>query len=190
MEILQIAKSKLRQELLKLYFTNPEKKFYLRELERMLGFSVANIRRELINLEKIGLFITDSKGNLVYYSLNHSYPLYNEIKGIIDKTIGVPITVKSALEKVKGIKYALFYGSFAKNEQKQTSDIDVLIVGKVNEKKLVEMCNKLEKELKREINYALYSEIDFERKRKAKNPFILEVLKQPKIFLIGSENEL
>ncbi|MFA5779275.1 MAG: hypothetical protein WC947_03990 [Elusimicrobiota bacterium] len=61
MEILQIIKSKLRKELLSLYFTNPEKKYYLRELERMLDLSVANIRRELINLEKTGLFQSEKK---------------------------------------------------------------------------------------------------------------------------------
>jgi len=190
MDIFQITKSKLRQKLLRLYFTNPEKKFYLRELERILDLPVANIRRELMKLEKGGLFLTENKGNLVYYYLNQTYSLFPELKGIILKTIGVPTTVKASLEKIKGIKKAFIYGSFAKNEQKQTSDIDILIIGKVNENKLVEMCNKLEKELQREINYALYSDSDFKRKKKAKDPFILEVLKQPKIFLIGSENEL
>ena len=190
MDIFQITKSKLRQHLLSLYFTNPEKRFYLRELERILNFSVANIRRELVKLEKADLFLTENKGNLVYYYLNQAFPLFSELKGIISKTIGVPATVKSMLEKIKGIKQAFIYGSFAKDEQKPASDIDILIIGEVNENKLVELCRKLEKDLQREINYTLYSESDFARKKKAKDPFILELLKQPKIFLIGSEDEL
>lgn len=190
MDIFQITKSKLRQRLLSLYFTNPDQKFYLRELERTIDFPVANIRRELVKLEKAGLFLIENKGNLVYYYLNQAYPLYPELKGIISKTSGVPITIKSMLEKIKGIKQAFIYGSFAKNEQKPTSDIDLLIIGEVNENKLVAPCRKLEKELQREINYTLYSQTDFDRKKKAKDPFVLEVVKQPKVFLIGTENEL
>lgn len=190
MDVLQITKSKLRQRLLSLYFTNPDKRFYLRELERTLNSPVANIRRELVKLEKLGLFLIENKGNLVYYYLNQAYPLYPELKGIILKTSGVPITIKTLLGKIKGIKQAFIYGSFAKNEQKSTSDIDILIIGTVNENKLVAACRKLEKELQREINYTLYSPTDFDRKKKAKDPFVLEVLKQPKVFLIGSEFEL
>ncbi|MEO0093807.1 MAG: nucleotidyltransferase domain-containing protein [candidate division WOR-3 bacterium] len=190
MDIFQIFKSKLRRHLLSLYFTNPAKKFYLRELERILDFPVGNIRRELIRLEKTGLFLTEHKGNLVYYYLNQTYPLFAELKGIIAKTIGVPIIIASMLKKKKGIKQAFIYGSFAKNEQKPKSDIDIFIIGEIDEAELVKRCCKLEKELQREINYTLYSPTDFTRKKKKKDPFLLEVLSQPKIFLIGSEDEL
>ncbi|MBI5573603.1 MAG: nucleotidyltransferase domain-containing protein [Elusimicrobia bacterium] len=190
MEILQIIKSKLRKELLSLYFTNPEKKYYLRELERILSLSVANIRRELINLEKTGLFQSEKKGNLTYYFLNKEYPLYTELKSIVFNTIGIRTTIKSMLEKIEGIKISFIYGSFAKNEQNQASDIDVFIIGKVDENKLVETFGKLERKLQREINYSLYEYNDFKRKKNGKNPFIAEVLKQPKIFLIGDKNVL
>jgi hypothetical protein len=100
LEILQITKSKLRKELLNLYFTNPEKKYYLRELERILDFSVGNIRRELIQLKNIGLFLVENKGNLTYYYLNQSYPLLPEIKSIILKTAGAPGELKESLKKV------------------------------------------------------------------------------------------
>ena len=69
MDLFSITKSKLREQLLALYFTNPDKKYYLRELERILKFSVGNIRRELIKLQSAGLFLSESKGNLVYYYL-------------------------------------------------------------------------------------------------------------------------
>ncbi|MFA5779276.1 MAG: nucleotidyltransferase domain-containing protein [Elusimicrobiota bacterium] len=92
------------------------------------------------------------------------------------------------LEKIEGIKISFVYGSFARNEQNQASDIDVFIIGKVDENKLVEMFGKLERKLQREINYSLYDYNDF--KKKTKNPFIIEVLKQPKIFLIGDKNAL
>lgn len=190
MDIIQITKSKLRKDLFNLYFTSPEKEFYLRELERILGFSVANIRRELLNLEKTGLFHSRKRGNLTYYFLNTKYPLYGELKSIVSKTAGIKLSLKSNLEKIKEIKVSFIYGSFARNEQKQSSDIDVVIIGRVNENILAKVFALLEKIYQREINYSLYDYDDFIKKKKEKNPFILDVLKQPKMFLIGGENDL
>ncbi len=190
MEILQITKSRLREELLNLYFANPNKKFYLRELERILGFSVGNIRRELIKLKKIGLFRTENKGNLTYYYLNKSFSLFQEFKSIISKISGAPRMLKESLKNIKGIEYAFIYGSFAKGEEKETSDIDLFIIGKVDEGRLIDEANKLEKKLQREINFTLYEKSDFEQKKKGGNPFILEVIKQRKIFLIGDKSKL
>ena len=190
MDMFRITKSKLREELLALYFTNPNKKYYLRELERILNFSVGNIRRELIKLESTGLFLSENKGNLVYYYLNQSYPLFNELKSIIFKTSGTPKMLQNILEKFKGISQAFIYGSFAKGEEREGSDIDLLIMGEVNEDKLVEVISKLERKLQREINYTIYGKEDFKKKKEGDNPFILDILKEKKIFLIGDENGL
>jgi len=188
MEILKIANSKVRKELLNFYFINSKKQFYLRELERILKFPVANIRRELIKLEKIGLFRSERKGNLLYYSLNTSYQLYKEIKSIVSKTSGLPVVLKESLRKVKGIEIALIYGSFARGEERSSSDIDLFIIGKVEETCLVNTLNSLEKKLQREINPAVYERKDFEKKKE--NPFFLDVLKSPKIFIIGDKSGL
>lgn len=190
MDLLSITKSKLREELLALYFTNPDKKYYLRELERILKFSVGNIRRELIKLKSTGLFLSESKGNLVYYYLNKSYPLFEELKSIIFKTSGAPKMLQNILEKFNDISQAFIYGSFAKREGREGSDIDLLIIGKVDEDKLIEEIGKLERKLQREINYSIYEKEDFNKKKKEGNSFILDILKEKKIFLIGDENGL
>jgi len=190
MDIFRITKSKLREDLLALYFTNPNKKYYLRELERLLNFSVGNIRRELIKLESTGLFLSENKGNLVYYYLNQSYPLFEEFKSIIFKTSGAPKMLQNSLEKFNGIVHAFIYGSFAKGEEKEDSDIDLLIIGEVNEDKLIEVISNLERRLQREINYAIFGKEDFKKKKEDRNPFILDILKEKKIFLIGDENGL
>ena len=190
MDIFRITKSKLREELLTLYFSNPNKKYYLRELERILNFSVGNIRRELIKLESTGLFLSENKGNLVYYYLNQSYPLFEELKSIISKTSGASKMLQNILVKFKDIDRAFIYGSFAKGEEREDSDIDLLIIGEVNEDKLIEEIGKLERKLQREINYAIYEKEDFKKKKKEGNSFILDILKEKKIFLIGDENGL
>ena len=189
-DMFRITKSKLREDLLVLYFTNPSKKYYLRELERLLNFSVGNIRRELIKLESAGLFLSENKGNLLYYYLNQSYPLFDELKSIIFKTSGVPKMLQNILKKINGISQAFIYGSFAKGEEKEDSDIDLLIIGKVDEDELIEEINKLERKLQREINYAIYGKEDFNKKKEGSNPFILDILKEGKIFLIGDEKKM
>jgi predicted nucleotidyltransferase len=188
MDIFRITKSKLREELLVLYFTNPNKKYYLRELERILNFSVGNIRRELIKLESTGLFLSENKGNLVYYYLNQSYPLFEELKSIIFKTSGAHKMLQNILKKFDGIDRAFIYGSFAKREEREGSDIDLLIIGEVNEDKLIEVISNVERKLQREINYAIYGKEDFNKKKKEGNSFISDILKEKKIFLIGDEN--
>lgn len=192
MDILSIQKSKLREDLLTLYFTNTEKKYYLRELERMLKHSVANIRRELLKLEEAGLFLREDRGNQVYYYLNKSFPLFDELKSIIFKTSGVPQVLRNVLGslKDKDIAHAFLYGSFAKKEEREDSDIDLLIIGKVNEDELIEKLNEIEQKLQREINYSIYSKEGFQTQKEKRNPFILDVIEGKKLFLIVNENEL
>jgi len=190
MDLFRITKSKLREELLALYFTNPNKKYYLRELERILGFSVGNIRRELIKLESMGLFLSENKGNLVYYYLNQSFSLFKELKSIIFKTSGISKMLQNVLGKFNDIHQAFIYGSFAREEEREDSDIDLLIIGNVDEDKLIKVVNQLERKLQREINYAIYEKKDFKKKKEEGNPFILDIIKEKKIFLIGDKDEL
>lgn len=99
MDIPKIFKSKTRKELFRLYFTNPDNEYYLRELERILDTPVSMIRNELVNLEKDGMFISKKKGNSIYYSLNKGYPLFEELKSIVFKTVGIQGLLKGALKK-------------------------------------------------------------------------------------------
>lgn len=188
--VTEITRSKLRRELLSLYFTNSEREYYLRELERLLGFSVANIRRELLKLEKTGFFKSRKEGNLLYYSLNKNYPLYDEFKNIVFKTIGVEGALREIMNTTKGIEVALIYGSFAAGKETETSDIDLLIIGEPDEEKLMTNIDKLEEKLKREINYTIYSRIEYNNRKKKKDTFVQNILTRPKILLKGTEGEL
>jgi len=113
MDIFNIGRSKTRKAILQLYFSHPEKKYYLRQLERILHFPVQNIRRELINLEKNGMFKREKSGNQVYYFINRESPVYSDIRNIISKTIGIENQLRESLSGVSGIKKAFIFGSFA-----------------------------------------------------------------------------
>ncbi|MFH1519675.1 MAG: nucleotidyltransferase domain-containing protein [Candidatus Omnitrophota bacterium] len=190
MDITRIFKSKARQALFRLYFTNPDKSYYLRELERILDTPVAMLRKELIALEKAGIFVSSKKGNLSYYTLDKAYSLYKEFKSIVSKTVGVEASLRDMLSSVKGVRLAFIYGSFAAQKEKGDSDIDLMIAGDPDTSYLHEKIVGLEQKLKREINPTIYSLKEYKAKKKAKSGFITELLKNPKIILIGKKNDL
>lgn len=190
MDISRIFKSKTRKELFKLYFTNPESEYYLRELERLLKIPVSMIRKELIRLEETGIFTSHRRGNLVYFRLNKAYPLFEELKSIVFKTVGVEGMLRQVIKSIKGVKLAFIYGSFAKNEERADSDIDLFVVGDINEDELLMKIKKAEEELKREINYTICPANEFNEKKRKKDYFILDLLENPKVFLIGDKNDL
>jgi predicted nucleotidyltransferase len=190
MDISNIFKSRTRKELFRLYFTNPDQEYYLRELERILSTPVSMIRKELTRLEEDGIFLSRRKGNSIYYFLNKSYPLFDELKSIVFKTIGIRGLLREMLSKIKGIEVAFIYGSFAKREETAKSDIDLLIIGEIDDSGLIRRINKLEERLKREINYSVFRRDEFKQKMKEKDSFVIDLLKNPKLFLIGYPNDL
>ena len=190
MDILKITKSKTRTKILKHFFSDKNGKYYLRQLEKMLGVHVANIRRELISLEKMGLFRKEKKGKEVYYFLNTDLAIFEEINKIISKTIGMEAVLKRELQKVDGIRICFIYGSVAKGKEDALSDIDVFIVGEVKEDSILKVVRKLEEELSREINYTIFTEADLWKGVKEEKVFLKDVLKGSKIFLMGDKNDL
>ena len=187
---LYISKSKIRRGLLALFFTNPSRKYYLRELERMLGYSAGSIRRELLKFQKDDLFNPEKAGNLLYYSLNTKHPLFNELKSIVSKTVGVEGSLRKALSSVGGIETAFIYGSFASNKEKSTSDIDLMIIGGPDISSLNKKIAKLEHGLKRDINSSIYTVREYRKKKRAGSGFIKELVRNPKIMLFGSEDAI
>jgi len=190
LEALYFARSRIRQDLLALYFSNVDRKYYIRELERLLGHSAGNIRRELIKLQQFDLFRTQKIGNLLYYSFNQGHPLFEELKSIVSKTIGVEARLKAALSSLENTKTAFIFGSFASQREKKTSDIDVMIIGRPDMSLLNEKIRELEHYLKREINISVYAWREYQTKKKARSGFILDVLNSPKVMLIGSKDDL
>lgn len=190
LDSLYITRSKTRRDLLALFFTNPSEAYYLRQLERTLGYSAAGIRRELLRFLEDGLLKTNPAGNTVQYSLNTQHPLHDELKSIIFKTVGVEGSLRTALSSIDGIKIAFVYGSFAKHREKPTSDIDLMVIGRPDISALNKALQGLETKLSREINHTVYSPDEYLSRKRGKSGFIEDLLKGPKIILVGSEDDL
>lgn len=190
MNIGRLFKSKARTAIFQLYFTNPESSFYLRELERKLEMPVSIVRKELLRLKGEGVFISEKKGNLVYFRLNTAYPLFDELKSIVRKTIGIEGLIKEALAGLEDIKVAFIYGSFAKGKERAKSDVDLFLLGNIDEGRLIRQLNNIEKTIKREINYTIFSQKEYRDKKRKEDSFIIDLLSSPKIILVGSKNDL
>ncbi len=184
----EIGKSRLRKALLGYFCANTDARLYLRQAAAFLGEDPGNLSKELAHLENMGIFRSAMSGKQKYYSLNKQYPLFNELKSIIFKTIGVEGALKEMVASLPGVKKAFIYGSFAREEENAKSDIDVLLVGNFNEDELIERLSPLENKLQREINYTIFSPQEFAQKIKKKGSFLSEVLKTKLIFLKGQLN--
>jgi len=182
--------SKNKADLLSLFFTNPERSFYIQEIGRILDKKPGTFQRTLNNLISEGILTSEYKGNLRFIKVNKEYPIYNELKNIIFKTMGIQGSIRQILKEIGDIRIAFIYGSYAKSRENILSDVDLLIVGDPDEGNLIKKLDDLEEKLKRQINYKLYNFNDFKKEIKEKEPFILGILKDKKIILMGDKNDL
>ncbi len=192
-KFLEISKSRLRNKILLHFFTNPDDEKYLREIAVILVEDPGNLSKELSKLEKEGIFLSINRGKQKYFSINKKYPLFNELKSIIFKTIGIYGSLQKITSEVGGIVLAFIYGSFAKSEEGAFSDIDLCLIINIehfNENIFLEKINNLEHRISREINYTYYSGEEWYKRVKEKDSFILSILDDKKIMLKGEESGL
>ena len=182
--------TKNRAELLKLFLTNPEKAFYMHEIGRILEKKPGTFQRTLNNMVSEGILTSEYRANARFFKANKKYPIYKELKSIVFKTVGIQESIREMLEEIGNIKFAFIYGSYAKGKENYLSDIDLVIIGSPNEDKLIEELDELEKKIRREISYKIYSFKELKNEIKEKEPFTLEILRDKKIMLTGSVNEL
>ena len=183
--------SKTRQTILKAFFTNPDKEYYTRELSKLYKLSVGNIHRELKKLVSFGILKSHNVGNIKLFSLDKKNPVYKELKNIFYKTEGVAKLIKDAIKQVENVRIAFIYGSFAKGDERQDSDIDLFLIGNnIDEDLLINKISDLEKDLFKEINYTLYTETEYKKEKNKKDSFVQNVTVGEKLFIKGDENEL
>jgi predicted nucleotidyltransferase len=180
-----LLNTKLRRKLLTYSFAHPDENYYVRELSNLIDEDPGNLSRELRKLEEEGLYTSFTKGNVKFYSLHKRYSLFKELKKIIFKTEGVEGSLKEVVARFKGMSLAFIYGSYAKDKERKTSDIDVVAVGEFSQNKFIREVRSLESKLNREINLTFYTKEEFERERKKEGGVLTLVLKDKIIILKG-----
>jgi predicted nucleotidyltransferase len=182
---------KVRRAILALLFTHTDETFYLRQIVRTSGYGLGPVQRELRKLADNGIIRRTVRGRQVHFQANPECPIFPELKSLIVKTAGIGDTLRNALAPIAGhIKIAFIYGSLARGEERSRSDIDLLVVGDLEYSDVVAKLQTAQQTLGREVNPTVYPLSEFKAKVRANHHFLTSVLKGPKIYLIGDENEL
>lgn len=180
-----------RRQVLGLLLLHPDEAFHLREIARVTQTQPGTLRRELAQLAQAGVLTTAKVGNLVRYQADRSCPIYEELRGILKKTAGVVDVLRDALSPLRDrIAVAFVYGSVARGGERRASDIDVMVVGDVAFEEVVGALHASQERLRREINPNVYGVAEFKRKVKEKDAFVARVLKEPKLFVQGADDDI
>lgn len=178
-----------RVNILEEFLLNSGNEYHIRGLARIVDVTPIYVQKELKNLESLGLLESRKKGNMILYKLRTKSPISEDLKRIFLKTESIGQAILKDLDERK-IKFAFIFGSFAKGVETQTSDVDMLIIGNVNEDDILRSISKTEKRIGREINFILWTEKEFLEKVEKKIPLIKEISKTPIIMIVGDEDEL
>lgn len=184
---------KTRRNILSLLFGRPDERFYMRQVARMTGASVAAVQHELARLTTAQLVVRTPEGKQVYYRANTESPVFNEIRGLMDKTVGAVAVVRSTLSRLAGegrIDIAFIYGSVASGTYEAVSDVDVMIIGEIKLSEIIPALRVAQDRLGREINPTIYPGEELRMRLTDREHFVTQVMDGPKIILIGSENDL
>lgn len=185
----RLFSSGLRVKVLSHFFLHPGESAYVRELAGALGESPGTVTRELTNLQEAGVLRSEKIGNQRHYSLDATCLILDDLRGVFLKTTGAGDGLRKALAELEGVEVAFIYGSFAKGDAHGKSDIDLMVVGDVGDRELAPVVARVEKRLRREINYTTYTRAEAAKRLGQKGDFIHEVLSGPRIVLIGKTDD-
>ena len=194
----QLFGSKTRVKLLSLFFNNPGRPFYVREITRKIDEQINSVRRELANLLTIGIVSSDGANNRLYYEVNPQYEYYEQLRSIFTS---MPVEAKSIMEETREedliikalrssgqVEYAFLSGSFVLGSQ---TNVDIFVVGDVNKARLSKAVAELEQSLGRELNYTALTQVEYQYRLGLSDRFVTGLLEAKKIVVIdGSEKPL
>ncbi len=201
----QLFGSKTRVKLLQLFYSNPNRSFYVREITRKIDEQINSVRRELANLLSIGIIASDTTNNRLYYEVNQNYEFYDPLRTIFgghgpaqtlpednaaEKKRVVVVAPNAEVEKIKAlgnVEVALYTGQFTRDD---SSGIDALIVGDINQHALGKFMAELEAQEGKEIRYTVMPAQEFNYRRQIKDRFISTVLSSKKQVLVDKNSIL
>jgi len=191
----QLFGSKTRVKLLQLFFSNPNRSYYVREITRKIDEQINSVRRELANLLSIGILASDTNNNRLYYEVNQKYEYYKQLAiifgggkvGKTDKTSTTEDKGEVTIKSLGNVELALYTGQFTRDE---SSGIDLLIVGDINQTKLGKFISELEAKEGKEIRYTVLTDDEFRYRQQVKDRFLSNVLASKKQILIDKNQKL
>ncbi|HUS25737.1 MAG TPA: hypothetical protein VMY99_00095 [Nevskiaceae bacterium] len=193
----QLFGSKTRVKLLQLFYSNPNRSFYVREITRKIDEQINSVRRELANLLNVGIIVSETTNNRLYYEVNQAYEFYEPLSAIFGNQTSTKTVQKKAktpanaeqerLKALGNLNIVLYTGQFTRDE---SSGIDLLIVGDVNQHAMEKFVSELEAQEGKELRYVLMPVNEFTYRRQIKDRFITTVIDSKKQILIDKNSVL
>ncbi len=181
----------VRQGVLAATLGRPEKWWYLSELAQFLHTRPSSLQRELGSLEQSGILQQRKDGRRTYFKAETRSPIFRELQGIFEKTVGLIPSLRVALQPFANkIICAFVYGSIARRQERATSDVDLMVIGNVGLADLAPLLRRIEKRLGREVNVTDYSVKEFRKKVDEGDHFLTTVLKDSLQFVKGEMRDL
>jgi DNA-binding transcriptional ArsR family regulator len=179
--------SRVRVEMLELFFLNPEEMYYVRQITRLINEEINAVRRELDRMLGTGLLKSEERGNRLYYQLNDRYLYYQELLQMVAKSTGLGKQIRKKRRKLGKIEYVMFSGKFIRKQKPTRDEVDLLVIGDIVLPELQALIKKEEEKLGREVNYAVFSNEEFEFRKTRRDPFVMDILYGSRVMIIGSE---
>jgi len=177
-------RSKIAQKVLGYFFLNEEAIMYVNEMAKKLAIDKRNLVKKLKEFESAGILSKEKRGNQRVYFLNKGYPLFDELKKVVLKTVGIEMILRKELAKIEGLKFAYIFGSYAAGKLSAQSDIDLLVVGDFDSMELSRLIFDLEAKFNREINAIEMDEKEYEERKSKRDAFLLNIEQGKRIQLI------
>ncbi|MBI2019173.1 hypothetical protein HYS95_00705 [Candidatus Daviesbacteria bacterium] len=183
--------SRVRVKVLQLFLSAPQDSlFHVREIVRRVSEEINAVRRELARMEKYAMVTSEWRANRRLYRFRKDYVYYKELLSLVAKSTGLGGTIIKNKSQLGRIKYAMIATRFLKNQSSQSEDVDLLVVGQIVLPQLQSIIADEQAKREAEINYSFMDEAEFQFRVKRRDPFILRVVTQSKIMLIGDEEDL
>jgi len=184
--------SKVQQRVLGLIFAHPDRSFYTSEIIRTVDSGTGAVERELSRLLRSGLVSVERIGNQKHYRANQHSPIFEELHGLILKTLALKVPLRQALEPYADkIKAAFVFGSVAKGTDNAQSDIDLMVIEDgLNYSELYTALQNVEDRVRRKINPVFLTMNEWRRRSSQEGSFVKKLGAQPKLFVLGSKRDL
>ena len=173
------------------FAVHPEDASHGREIQRRTGLTPRSLQTELARLESLGVVRRRADGRLVRYELVESNPRWSALRALIRQLADPVDVVRNALADVPGIGAAFVFGSFARGDTREDSDVDVFIIDDgIPERKLARRTIDAEILLSREVSVVQMTRDELAQRIESGSSFIRNVFRGPKVWLVGSEQDL
>ena len=183
--------SRVRVKILQLFLSAPvESLFHVREIVRRVAEEINAVRRELGRMEKYSMVVSEWRANRRLYRFRKDHLFYKELLSLVAKSTGLGGNLAKNKARLGKIKFAFLSTKFVKGVAPTQEEVDLLVIGQVILPELQSIIADEQTRKETEINYSYMDEDEFKFRVKRRDPFILKVLMQPKVMVIGDEDEL